>query len=305
MTTVLILIALLLPAAAAFAECKDGEILESSTNKIASAKIKDHVGNCSHHASRDLVHQEICRTAKSPEDCFQPAILDFLLIDAQEADPLSLSLHHRASNDALRAVLARKKTSTEECLSLEGLFPDTSKGKEFSSYGEKVMNAMLPTLEKECEKQGVSKKKCKTETRTEAGFNKYQFAAVIRYKREKKCPEKSIPPFFIRQVRPDAGGLSPSENLNKILRSGYQAKVATRDHAFVISNYREICVNGKAKLQYQTLDSLHGSKWSPAAIAEDWVDGENLLSSLHPQSSFLTIDIAKPAITQNPAAIDR
>lgn len=271
------------------AKCAEGEVLESSANKIAPAKISDHVGYCSHHASRDLLQQEICRAAKGPEDCFQPAVAELLAIDAKELKSKSPS-YYADSEDALRELLKQKTIASEDCLSLSGLFPPTAK-KDFSDYGVKFTAATLVAITEECKKQGEKESKCQREVRTPEGHKKFLYAAVDRYKSEKKCPEKSIPPIFIRETETNAKGLSPTENLNKILRSGYQTKIVTTDpHALVVSNYRVICRKGKKILQYQTLDSLYGTKWSVAKKPGDWVDGDSLIKSLDPKIPFLTVE---------------
>lgn len=275
---------------------RDGEVIESSENKIASAEISDHVGFCSNHASRDLLHQELCRIAKNEKGCFQPAVMDFLALDAK--------LPKRNSTETLREILKRGTITEESCLKLNDLFT-TAVPKDFvGSYQEKFQAATKEVAIVECQFQY----KLYVSSGGKGNpppCNDPMYSAVEKRKRVKSCPERQLPQLFIRNSPYNKDGLSPEENLNKILASGRQTKVAiTGPHALVISNFRKICSSGKMKLQYQTLDSLYGTRWSNARKPGDWVDGNTILQRLLPNDVFTTVEesggnaIVAPATTR-------
>lgn len=167
------------------AKCSEGEVGESSSNKVVSAKIADHVGFCSHHASRDLLHQELCRKAENPKDCFLPAVVDFLEMDAQNLNLKSYSPH---GDQALVNILRRETIAAEDCLSLGELFPDTPKAKEAANYNTKFRAVTEATFYQECLREGQSEEKCRRrEHRDEDGW-KILYASVTRYKSEKNVP---------------------------------------------------------------------------------------------------------------------
>lgn len=96
--------------------------------RLLHQKWQHDVGFCQHHAARDLLHQEICKNAKYPKDCFQPSVMDFIALDASfEKD----KVQYRNSEYTFDEILKRGTVSSEECLSLNEMFPYD--GKNFAT----------------------------------------------------------------------------------------------------------------------------------------------------------------------------
>lgn len=269
--------------------CKNGSVLESSNNKVTYAKINDPIGFCSNHASRDLLHQEICKRAKDPKDCFQPAIADFLIADKK------LNPADRNSDLALREVLARNKIASEECLKFNNLFPAAKKEKRYVHYGEKFSSVGRNVAMRACLDQGNSLASCNNQLNSPQ-FTEFLYDGISQWKDQKDCEEKDLPGLAFKHFRSDKDGLSPSENLNRFLKNGNFVKIATFDgedpHSFVIANYRISCKQGRPVLEYQTIDSLAGTQWSDSKKMGDWMDGDELIEILDVKSGFLILDSA-------------
>ncbi len=279
-----------------WAICREGEIRDSSSNKVFPSEIADHVGFCSHHASRDLLFQELCRSAKEPADCFQPAVVDFLDVDANiSAQPLGNKA--RNSYFAMEEIVKRGTVASEECLGMKKLFGNPIK-KNYSDYGEKFVNATRAVAKSECLGQNKSLEACAKEMNSPQ-FNEFIYSAVKKWKEEKGCSQRPIPTLKISQIPIRADGKQPSENLNQILRSGRQVKAITSDpHAVVVSNFRTICRKGKETLQYQLLDSLYGTQWSTLKKPGEWIDGEAFVKSLMPNEVFTSVEAVRPTETR-------
>jgi hypothetical protein len=287
----------------AYAKCKNGEVLKQSANQVAPSEIADHVGYCSNHASRDLLHQALCKNLK---DCFQPSILEFLKVDA-DAEP-----EMRNSNYALSEILHRQSAASDECLKVNDFF-NAKLDSSYENYDKKFVAATRDVIWIEClrmlEAQSSAYKlsvntRHKAETNTEAletltkeeclaaasgqqPGDRFIYAAVKRHALTKNCEQKKIPRLILRQTLFSESLKDRAGKLKKLLDDGNQAKVITKSpHAIVVSNYRMICLNGKETLQLQTLDSLYNTPWSEAQKAGDWVNGTALLESLLPNTGF-------------------
>lgn len=280
------------------ARCQDGEILSQSKNEIAHGEIADHVGYCSHHASRDLLHQALC--SSKAENCFQPAVLDFIAVEAEnKTGP--------APYHTLSKILLRQSVSSETCLAMNNLFEAKSGTDNYRDYEEKFQKAINRVAKRECEGtiqvcsrsvnailpdkfvNFIKSFKCKGyEKNDPRQWVNYALDAVARERRNRSCPEISIPNFrIVQQPYKSTDPASMSAQINRVLAAGHQVKVGIRSpHALVISNYRMICMNGNATLQYQTLDSLYNTRWSNSKKPGDWIDGNTLASQIDHNGTF-------------------
>lgn len=281
----------------AYAECQEGKIVLASSNNIYPAEISDHVGFCQHHAARDLLHQEICKAAHNPNDCFQPSVLDFLAVDASLTGE---EVANRNSPYALQEILRRREIAAENCLSLNSMF--NVQHNDYLDYGEKFSAAVHDVVLKECMEQRSASDatqaallaKCTQELQSEKQ-SIYFYAAIKKRAFEKNCTPKAIPRFASRRSALNENGNSSEEVLNKLLSRGHQVRAVTQSpHALVVSNFRHICIQGKVRLQYQVLDSLYGSKRAAAKTRDDWIDGDSFIKTLNPKSTFAYLETLPP-----------
>lgn len=296
------------------ASCVEGAVLRQSSNTVAPGEIADHVGFCENHASRDLLHQAICKFARSPADCFQPAELDFLDFDAG-SDP-----ERRNSEQALREILERGTASRESCLKFEDLFKPLAT-QTFTTYDDKYAAATHDVIVGECVRERerapsltsvsgdldaclVQAGKPETTEQHRQIVNacevlnvsgergRYLYKAVRERKHALSCPEAHFPSLLLRTEKFAAADTAgTSARLNGLLDKGNQVEVVTGSpHALVVSNYRLICARGREELQYQTLDSLYDTRWSTAKRAGDWIDGTALVRQLEPGTFLSWLD---------------
>lgn len=265
-------------------------IEEMSNNRIAQAEIADHVGFCSNHASRDLLHQDICKYSTS---CFWPSVMDFLNIDVDYKD-------RRNSNFALLEILKKKEVHTNDCISLDKFFkPNTSK--EYNSYSEKFLAAIKEIVVDQCKQE--QQDKCLNGTNilsdeiqqmacSSTMDIEYLYRAIRKNYLNLICLPNEIPNFQMQVTHYDVNNKDETtKSLNKLLKEGHQVKIVTNDpHAIVVSNYRFNCVKGEKVLQYQVLDSLYNTKWSDSKQIADWVDGETLIKNLHSEVGFTWLE---------------